>query len=129
MTPVLAPMVQQLRAAGIRISLFIAADSAQIDSSVALGADIVELHTGSYAEGNTGELAKLQNAATYAASKGLEVHAGHGLSYANVAPIAALPEVVELNIGHFLIGQAIFSGLESSIRDMRQAMDSARKNA
>lgn len=122
----LQPMVQQLAAAGIRVSLFIAADLAQIAAAKEVGAQVVELHTGSYAEGEKDELLHLQNAATYAASIGLEVHAGHGLNYDNVGAIAAIPEVVELNIGHFLVGQAIFIGLEEAIKKMRERMDAAR---
>lgn len=122
----LQPMVQQLAAAGIRVSLFIAPDLAQIAAAKRVGAQVVELHTGSYAEGAKDELLHLQKAATYAASIGLEVHAGHGLNYDNMSAIAAIPEVVELNIGHFLVGQAIFVGLEEAIKTMRERMDAAR---
>lgn len=96
---------------------------AQIASSAAIGAAVVELHTGAYAENRAGELARLRQGAILAAQAGLEVHAGHGLTYDNVGPIAALPQVVELNIGHFLIGQAIFDGLPAVIARMREAME------
>ena len=115
-----------LREAGIRVSLFIDPDELQLEASSALGADIVELHTGAYAEGRPGELARLSLAATRTVALGLECHAGHGLTYDNVGPIAALPDVVELNIGHFLIGQAILDGLPATIRHMRALMDAAR---
>ena len=130
----LAPMVRQLGAAKIRVSMFIEPDRAQLDASKALGAPVVELHTGAYAEagfaGDTEKeallLEKVRAAAAYGASIGLEVHAGHGLTYDNVKPIAAIPEIRELNIGHFLIGEAIFIGLEASIRRMRALIDEAR---
>ncbi|HEY8950004.1 MAG TPA: pyridoxine 5'-phosphate synthase [Rhizomicrobium sp.] len=130
----LAPLVRQLGGAKIRVSMFIEPDRAQMDASKALGAPVVELHTGAYAEagfaGDTKKeaqlLGKVRDAAAYGASIGLEVHAGHGLTYDNVKPIAAIPEIHELNIGHFLIGEAIFVGLEVSIRRMRQLMDEAR---
>lgn len=122
----LAPYVSKLRDAGIRVSLFIAPEHAQIDATVALGAPVIELHTGAYANGEPGELGRIQEAARYAASLGLEVHAGHGLTYDNVGPIAAIPELAELNIGHFLIGEAIFQGLPASIARMRELMDAAR---
>ena len=130
----LAPMVRQLGGANIRVSMFIEPDRAQLDASKALGAPVVELHTGAYAEagfaGDTEKeallLEKVRTAAAYGASIGLEIHAGHGLTYDNVKPIAAIPEIRELNIGHFLIGEAIFIGLEASIKRMRQLMDEAR---
>ncbi|HEY7979297.1 MAG TPA: pyridoxine 5'-phosphate synthase [Rhizomicrobium sp.] len=130
----LAPMVRQLGGANIRVSMFIEPDRAQLDASKALGAPVVELHTGAYAEagfaGDTEKeallLEKVRAAAAYGASIGLEVHAGHGLTYDNVKPIAAIPEIRELNIGHFLIGEAIFIGLEASIRKMRALMNEAR---
>ena len=130
----LAPMVRQLGTAKIRVSMFIEPDRAQLDASKALGAPVVELHTGAYAEagfaGDTEKeallLEKVRAAAAYGASIGLEVHAGHGLTYDNVKPIAAIPEIRELNIGHFLIGEAIFVGLEASIKRMRRLMDEAR---
>lgn len=131
----------QLNAAGIRVSLFIAPDSAQVQASADCGADIVELHTGAYAEhlltlshwereavlsaAGEGELARLRVAATLAHALGLECHAGHGLTYDNVAAIAAIPEIVELNIGHFIIGEAVFVGLNAAIRQMRECMSRA----
>jgi pyridoxine 5-phosphate synthase len=126
----LAPFVKQLSSAGIRVSLFIEADREQLDAAVALGAPVVELHTGAYcnAEGLQREeiLQALRHAASYGAASGLEIHAGHGLAYDSVAPIARIPEIRELNIGHFLIGEAIFVGLEDSINQMRKLMDEAR---
>jgi pyridoxine 5-phosphate synthase len=126
----LAPMVSALGEAGIRVSLFIEADAAQIDAAVRLGAPVVELHTGHYAELDEGaraaELKRLSDAAALAAKNGIEVHAGHGLTFDNVVPIAAIPQVRELNIGHFLIGEAIFDGLAPVVRRMRALMDAAR---
>ncbi|MBS0283693.1 MAG: pyridoxine 5'-phosphate synthase [Proteobacteria bacterium] len=126
----LAPMVRELGAAGVRVSLFIEPDAAQIEAAVRLGAPVVELHTGRYAElageARTGELRRLTDAAALAAKNGIEVHAGHGLTYDNVIPVAAIPQVRELNIGHFLIGEAIFVGLAESVRRMRELMDAAR---
>jgi pyridoxine 5-phosphate synthase len=126
----LAPMVAALGQAGIRVSLFIEADAAQIDAAVRLGAPVVELHTGHYAELDEGarevELKRLADAAALAAKNGIEVHAGHGLTFDNVVPIAAIPQVRELNIGHFLIGEAIFDGLGPVVARMRALMDAAR---
>ena len=126
----LAPMVAELGAARVRVSLFIEPDPRQIEAAIRLGAPVVELHTGRYAdlsgEAQTQELCRLSDAAALAAKNGIEVHAGHGLTYDNVAPIAAIPQVRELNIGHFLIGEAIFVGLAESVRQMRAAMDEAR---
>lgn len=124
----LAPFVSRLMDAGIRVSLFIAPDPQQIEAAAKLGAPVIELHTGPYAhsDGSTDELARLATATAYAASLGLEVHAGHGLSFANVTPVAALAELAELNIGHFLIGEAVFTGLASAIQEMRRLMDAAR---
>ncbi len=122
----LRPMVAALRAAGIRVSLFIDPDPHQLDAAAELQADVVELHTGAYAEGRPGELQRLRSAAASTAGLGLECHAGHGLSYANVQPVAALPEVMELNIGHFLIGQAILDGLPAVIAHMRELIRTAR---
>jgi pyridoxine 5-phosphate synthase len=130
----LAHFIAPLRDAGCRVSIFIAADRAQIEAAARIGAAVVELHTGAYcdfhADGQSGErdreLLRLTDMAAYAHDLGLEVHAGHGLTYDTVAPIAALPEVVELNIGHFLIGEAIFRGLDPAIREMRRIMDDAR---
>jgi pyridoxine 5-phosphate synthase len=126
----LAPMVRELGAAKIRVSLFIEPDPRQIEAAIRLGAPVVELHTGHYCElegeARAIELKRITDAAALAAKNGIEVHAGHGLTYDNVAPIAAIPQVRELNIGHFLIGEAIFVGLAESVRLMRAAMDSAR---
>jgi pyridoxine 5-phosphate synthase len=130
----LAHFIAPLRDVGCRVSIFIAADRRQIEAAARIGAAVVELHTGAYcdlhAEGRfaerDAELARLTEMATFAHDLGLEVHAGHGLTYDTVAPIAALPEVVELNIGHFLIGEAIFRGLDPAIREMRRIMDAAR---
>ena len=130
---VLEDYIARLGDAGIRVSLFIDPERVQIAVAEKLGADVVELHTGSYCDApdaaREGELARLAAAATEAAGLGLQVHAGHGLSYSTVGPVAALVEVSELNIGHFLIGEAIFSGLESAIRRMRALMDTARAEA
>lgn len=119
----LAPLVAALRDAGIRVSLFIEPDALQIDAAIRLGAPVVELHTGRYAElegeAQAVELRRLSDAAALAARNGIEVHAGHGLTYANVAPIAAIPQVRELNIGHFLIGEALFVGLATSVQQMQ----------
>ena len=126
----LAPMVRELGAANIRVSLFIEPDPRQIEAAVRLGAPVVELHTGRYAEltgaARAEELRRLADAAALAAKNGIEVHAGHGLTYDNVTPVAAIPQVRELNIGHFLIGEAIFVGLEPAVRRMRDLMDLAR---
>ena len=122
--------VDELGAAGIRVSLFIEPDPAQIEAAVRLCAPVIELHTGRYAhlpeDGREAELKRLADAAALAAKNGIEPHAGHGLTYANVMPIAAIPQIAELNIGHFLVGEAIFVGLEASVRRMRELMDSAR---
>lgn len=129
----LRPMVAALADAGIRVSLFIAPDPVQLDAAKALGAPVVELHTGSYADAEGAdrdhELDRLRAAAAHAEAIGLECHAGHGLSFDNVGPVAAIPTLVELNIGHFLIGEAIFGGLDSAIRRMRALMDRARADA
>ena len=126
----LAPMVRELGAAKIRVSLFIEPDPRQIEAAVRLGAPVVELHTGRYAEltgaARAEELRRLADAAALAAKNGIEVHAGHGLTYDNVTPVAAIPQVRELNIGHVLIGEAIFVGLEPAVRRMRDLMDLAR---
>ena len=126
----LAPMVSALGDAGVRVSLFIEPKPEQIDAAIRLRAPVVELHTGRYAhrsgEAQMSELARIADAAALAAKNGIEVHAGHGLTFANVATIAAIPQLAELNIGHFLIGEAIFVGLEASIREMRSVMDAAR---
>jgi pyridoxine 5-phosphate synthase len=126
----LKPIVSALAEAGIRVSMFIEPDRKQLDAARALGAPVVELHTGAYAnaQGAAREhlLKKIHNAAEFGADLGLEIHAGHGLTYDNVGPIAAIAHLRELNIGHFLVGEAIFVGLEVSIRKMRQLMDEAR---
>ena len=126
----LKPLVARLRDAGIRVSLFIEADPRQLEAAVALGAPVVELHTGRYCElegeAQQAELGRLRKAAVLCDRLGLECHCGHGLSYADVAPVAAIPQVRELNIGHFLVGEAIFVGLEQAIREMRRIMDAAR---
>ncbi len=126
----LAPMVKTLSDAGIRVSLFIEPSPAQVEAAIALGAPVVEFHTGRYAH-RTGaaraeELRRIADMAALAAKNGIEPHAGHGLTYENVAPVAAIPQIAELNIGHFLIGEAIFVGLEEAVRRMRAAMDVAR---
>lgn len=130
----LAHFIAPLREAGSRVSIFIAADPRQIEAANRIGAEVIELHTGAYCdafvEGRFDvadeELRKLTEMATFAHSLGLEVHAGHGLSYDTVSPLAALPEVRELNIGHFLIGEAIFLGLAPAMAEMRRLMDAAR---
>jgi pyridoxine 5-phosphate synthase len=121
----LQPLIVRLGAAGIRVSLFIDPHPDQLRAAAELGAPVVELHTGAYAEGRAGEFERLAQAATQAAMLGLECHAGHGLTYANVQPIAALPEVRELNIGHFLIGEAILHGLPRAVRHMRELIRAA----
>ncbi len=130
----LAHFIAPLREAGCRVSIFIAADQRQIEAAHRIGAEVVELHTGAYCDAHAegrfderdAELGRIAEMATFAHELGLEVHAGHGLTYDCVQPIAALPELVELNIGHYLIGEAIFLGLEASIREMRRLMDAAR---
>jgi len=130
----LTRFIAPLREAGCRVSLFVAAERAQIDAAARTGAQVVELHTGAYcdahAEGRMdardNELSALREMAAHAHALGLEVHAGHGLTYDTVAPVAAFPELRELNIGHFLIGEAIFRGLKPAIAEMRRLMDAAR---
>ena len=126
----LPPIVAALKGAGIRVSMFIEPDRKQIDAAHNLGAPVVELHTGAYAHA-TGEarahlLKHIVNGAEFGADLGLEIHAGHGLTYDNVGPVAAIPHIVELNIGHFLIGEAIFVGLADSMARMRRVMDEVR---
>ena len=132
-----AGQVQRLKEAtallvhhGIRVALFVDPDSQQIEAAAQIGAPVVELHTGAYANASGAEretlLAKIREAAAYGESIGLEIHAGHGLTYDNVKPIAAIRQIRELNIGHFLMGEAMFIGLEASIRTMRKLMDEAR---
>jgi len=130
----LAPIVGRLNDAGIRVSLFIEPDARQIEAAMRLAAPVVELHTGRYAHlgldgdaaGVETELKRIADAAALAAKNGIEAHAGHGLTYENVQPIAAIPQLRELNIGHYLIGEAIFIGLEESVRRMRTLMDEVR---
>ena len=122
----LKPAIDQLLAVGIRVSLFIDPSARQLEAAAKLRAPVVELHTGRYAEGIAGENERLADAARLANKLGIECHAGHGLTYDNVAPIAAIPELVELNIGHFLIGQAIFDGLPETVRHMKALMALAR---
>lgn len=130
MFDLLVPMVAALRDNGSRVSLFIEPEARQIDAAIRLGAPVVELHTGRYAELSGEEVAvelkRLADAAALAARNGIEPHAGHGLTFDNVVPIAAIPQVMELNIGHFLIGKAIFDGLAPVVQRMRALMDSAR---
>ncbi len=129
----LAPYVEALGGAGIRVSLFIEPERAQLEAAVDLGTPVVELHTGAYcnAEGaeQDREFQRIKDAAEMAEKLGLECHAGHGLTFDTVGPVAAIPTIRELNIGHFLIGEAIFGGLESSIKRMRALMDKARAEA
>lgn len=126
----LAPLIARLNDAGIRVSLFIEPDVRQVDAAIRLKAPVVEFHTGRYAEldgaARADELRRIADAAALATKNGIEPHAGHGLTYGNVGPVAAIPQVAELNIGHFLIGEAIFDGLEGAIRAMRRQMDLAR---
>ncbi len=128
----LKPYVAALAAKNVRVSLFVEPDPAQLDAAKSLGVPVVELHTGAFCStqgrARARELARLQNGATHAASIGLECHAGHGLGFETVRPIALIPEISELNIGHFLIGEAIFGGLESTVKRMRALMDIARAN-
>jgi len=125
-----AAACRRLAEHGIRVSLFIDPDAAQLDASVAAGAPVVELHTGAYADAEGGaqarELERIRAAAAHAASLGLTVHAGHGLNYHNVAPIAAIPEIVELNIGHALVAQALFDGFPTAVAKMKALMVAAR---
>lgn len=130
----LAHFIAPLRDAGCRVSIFIAADKRQIEAAHRIGAEVIELHTGAYCDAHAdgrldareSELEALREMSAFAHSLGLEVHAGHGLNYETVQPIAAFPEVRELNIGHFLIGESIFLGLDPAIREMRRLMDEAR---
>jgi pyridoxine 5-phosphate synthase len=126
----LKPLISRLTDAGIRVSLFIEPDPRQIEAAISLGAPVVEFHTGRYAhldgEEQAIELRRIADAAALAVKNGIEPHAGHGLTFDNVSPIAAIPQIAELNIGHFLIGEAIFTGLDASVRRMRELMDAAR---
>ena len=129
----LAPMVRALRDGGIRVSLFVEPAKRQLEAARSIGAPVVELHTGAYCEAEGAarreQLRRLQEAAAEAEALGLECHAGHGLDYETVGPVAAIPNVVELNIGHFLVGEAIFVGIEAAVRRMRALMDQARAGA
>jgi len=123
----LAYYVDSLRDAGIRVSLFIEPSERQVEAALRLGAPVVELHTGRYAhDGGADELNRIADCAALAVKNGIEPHAGHGLTFDNVAPIAAIPQLAELNIGHFLVGEAIFTGLGDAVRRMRALMDEAR---
>jgi pyridoxine 5-phosphate synthase len=130
----MAAVVAELKSAGIRVSLFIAPDPAQIEAAVGVGAPVIEIHTGAWCDAlqaglgaaAAAEFARIGAAARLARSLGLEVHAGHGLDYASAETIAAVPEIVELNIGHYMVGDAIFVGLDTVVRQMRQAMDRGR---
>ncbi len=126
----LAYYVDKLGQAGVRVSLFIEPSERQIEAALRLGAPVVEFHTGRYAhvdgEDRTAELKRISDCAALAIKNGIEPNAGHGLTFDNVIPVAAIPQIAELNIGHFLIGEAIFTGLDASVRRMRELMDSAR---
>jgi pyridoxine 5-phosphate synthase len=126
----LQSFVDRLRSANIRVSLFIEPDERQVEAALRLGAPVVEFHTGRYAhvDGDecAAELARIADCAALAVKNGIEPHAGHGLTFDNVQPVAAIPQIAELNIGHFLIGEAIFTGLDASVRQMRQLMDATR---
>jgi pyridoxine 5-phosphate synthase len=130
----LAPIVWKLKDAGIRVSLFIEAEERQLDAALRLGVPVVEFHTGEYAhahddgdrEKTATELKRIADMAALATKNGIEPHAGHGLTYENVQPIAAIPQLAELNIGHYLIGEAVFVGLENAVRKMRELMDEVR---
>jgi pyridoxine 5-phosphate synthase len=133
----LRPAIQELKDAGIRVSLFVEPETQVMEAACELGAPVVELHTGTYCEAVAAgegeriahELERLRRAAEHGAKLGLEIHAGHGLAYESVRPVAAIPQIVELNIGHFIVGEAIFLGLEEAVRGMRQAMDEGRAQA
>ena len=126
----LAPIVGRLLDAGIRVSLFIAPEERQLEAALRLAAPVVEFHTGEYAHATgeqlPAELRRVTDMAALAAKNGIEPHAGHGLTYDNVQPIAAIPQLAELNIGHYLVGEAVFVGLEAAVRQMRELMDAAR---
>ncbi len=129
-----APFVRKLRDAGIRVSLFIEPSREQVATAEAMGAPVVELHTGKYVElvfagdtaGAAAELNRLHDAAEFGDARGIEIHAGHGLTYDTVRPVAAIPQVRELNIGHFIMGEALFVGLDAAVRQMRSEIDAAR---
>ena len=126
----LRPYVDWLSQANVRVSLFIEPSEAQVEAAVRLGAPVVEFHTGRYAhvdgEERALELKRIADCAALAVKNGIEPHAGHGLTFDNVMPVAAIPQIAELNVGHFLIGEAIFTGLDASVRRMRELMDAAR---
>ena len=126
----LAPIVARLLDHGIRVSLFIEAEERQLEAALRLGVPVVEFHTGEYAhatgEDRARELRRIADMSALAAKNGIEPHAGHGLTYDNVQPIAAIPQLAELNIGHYLVGEAVFVGLEQAVRQMRELMDDAR---
>ena len=126
----LAPYVDRLRSAGIRVSLFIEPSEQQVEAALRLGAPVVEFHTGRFAhvagEERASELKRIADCAALAVKNGIEPHAGHGLAFANVQPVAAIPQLAELNIGHYLVGEAVFVGLEEAVRRMRELMDDAR---
>lgn len=130
----LVPIVEELKSADIRVSLFIEASERQLDAALRLGAPVVEFHTGEYAhaildgdsERTASELKRIADMSALAAKNGIEPHAGHGLTYDNVQPIAAIPQIAELNIGHYLVGEAVFVGLETAVLKMRELMDDAR---
>jgi pyridoxine 5-phosphate synthase len=134
---VLRPLIASLKTASIRVSLFIAPEPRQIEAAAALGAPVIEIHTGGWCEAvlaserdkAAAEFERIRAGAVTARKLGLEVHAGHGLDYVTAETIAALPEIVELNIGHFLIGEAIMVGLEAAVRQMRAVMDRGRARA
>jgi pyridoxine 5-phosphate synthase len=126
----LAPMIARLAEAGVRVSLFIEPSERQVEAAIRLEAPVVEFHTGRYAhldgEDRASELKRIADAAALAVKNGIEPHAGHGLTFDNVVPVAAIPQIAELNIGHFLVGEAIFTGVDASVRRMRELMDEAR---
>ncbi len=123
----LKPVIKRLRDAGIVVSLFIDPEPDQVRAAAEIGAQVVELHTGAYAHGKPGELERLRQAAALTTQVGLECHAGHGLTFSNVQPVAALPEIRELNIGHFLIGEALLMGLPAAIAEMKRLIGTARE--
>ncbi|OHC75953.1 MAG: pyridoxine 5'-phosphate synthase [Rhodospirillales bacterium RIFCSPLOWO2_12_FULL_58_28] len=124
----LKPFVRALGAAGVRVSLFVEPEMAQLEAAAAIGAPVVELHTGSYCDGKSNnELARIEAAAAHAVKIGLECHAGHGLTFDSVGSVAAISSIVELNIGHFLVGEAIFCGFENAVKRMRGLIDEARR--
>jgi pyridoxine 5-phosphate synthase len=133
----IAPMAAKLRDKGVRVSLFIEPSLAQVAAAERMGAPVVELHTGKYVElvfagdkaGAADELKRLRDAAADGAARGIEIHVGHGLTYDTVRPVAAIPQVRELNIGHFIMGEALFVGLDAAVRRMREEIDAARAGA